>query len=90
MKIDTIRDLEKIIRICRKTGVDIIKIGDIEIVLGKATAPTRIKRPSTTKPLPGINEDTPIDIPDAIESDELTEDQLMFGSSDPQVWSKSQ
>jgi hypothetical protein len=86
VKIESIKDLEKVIRVCRKTGVDIVKIGDIEIVLDKSfkTSPRRVKALKTEVkgiPLPGgIDADTKIEVPD-IQTDELTDEQLMFYSA---------
>lgn len=94
MKIDTIKDLEKIVKLCRKAGVDIIKIGDIEIVLDKSfkTSPRRtkaVKQDIQGVPLPGgIDEATQIFSSDIETPDELTEEQLLFGSSDPTVWAE--
>jgi hypothetical protein len=90
MKIENIRDLEKIIRVCRKTGVDIIKIGDIEIVLDKSFK-TALRQSKALKTdikgieLPGgIDESTKIEIPDIATPDELSDEQLMFYSAGAQ------
>ena len=94
MKLENIKDLKQVIDLCRKTGVDIIKIDNIEIVLGaKTTTPVKPKRAAaidsyiseTTKSFApgGITED--LNIP----TDGLTSEQLLFGSSDPNVWATS-
>jgi hypothetical protein len=91
VKIESIRDLEKIIRVCRKTGVDIIKIGDIEIVLDKSfkTAPRQAKARKLEVqgiPLPGgIDETTKIEVPDLIDTpDELSDEEMLFYSAETQ------
>ena len=85
MKVETIQDLKKVIDLCRKSGVDIIKVDGIEMVLG--TKPETVQRvkpvqPSTTQTYApgGITEEL------RIPTDDLTEEQLLFGSSDPSVW----
>lgn len=95
MKIESIKDLEKIIRSCRKLGVEIIKIGDIEIVLDKSFKVTKsvaIRKSNIEGvPLPGgIDETTKIEVPDIATPDMPTEEQLLFGSSDPAVWETTQ
>ncbi len=96
MKLDSVKDLEVLIKMLRKENVEIIKLGDIEIVLGKKPEkPMRQKRTgplqSNTMLVGEINEDmkipiTPLNIP----TDELTDEQKLFGSSDPSVWSNEQ
>lgn len=34
MKINTLKDLEKVVKLCRKSGIDSIKIDGIELQLG--------------------------------------------------------
>lgn len=81
MKVNDIKHLEQIIKMCRKNGVDIIKLDGVEFHLGSEP----IKRPSVTKQLKsnipqfasnGITEDTQI-----LGSDGLTEEQLLFYSA---------
>lgn len=78
MKIDTIKDLKKVIQLCRETGVDILKIGTLELVLGSKPEPKAIKaRNSSIETFSSnIGPDTPIDTPDY-----PTQDQLMFYST---------
>lgn len=83
MKIDNFKDLENLIKLCRKQGIDSIKIDGIELEIGPA--PERVyKTKSTSKSNTnvvhtpgGITDDTQI-----ITSD-LTEEQLMFYSAQP-------
>lgn len=50
MKIDSPKDLEKVIAVMRKTGVESLKIGDIEIRLGDM--PERPQKRSKAQPSP--------------------------------------
>lgn len=90
MTISSLKDLQKLIALCRKTGVDAIEVDNIKMNLG----PDPIKKtrnmkeykekyfPSTTITHDGVNENTKIDIPDVVETpDELTDEQLMFYSA---------
>lgn len=80
MKIDNIKDLKKVIQLCRETGVDIIKCDGIELVLGSAPAKAVKQRNSSVETFSSIvGPDTPIETPD-----ELTPEQLMFYSASDQ------
>jgi hypothetical protein len=88
MKIDTLKDLEKVISLCRKLGVESIKIDNVEFHLGQLPAKAKkvkslivdtfseadIKVPQYT-PVTNATE------ADRIVTDELTEEQLMFYSA---------
>lgn len=78
MKIDTIKDLKKVIQLCRETGVDIIKVDGIELVLGSSPTPRPVKahNSSTETFSSNIGPNTPIETPDS-----PTEEQLLFYSS---------
>jgi hypothetical protein len=84
--LNDLKDLEKAIKLCRKLGVSSIKIGDVEFHLGslevnankRVTASSKLL--STAAPVGEIDEHTRIDI-----SDELTEDQMLFYSSEPSL-----
>lgn len=82
MKIDSIKDLTKLVQLCRKTGVLSIKVDGIELTLGaeplkKAYKPTSYSIPSATSNTAygEIDEDT------KILTDELTPEQLLFYSA---------
>jgi hypothetical protein len=54
MKIDSLKDLEQLVKLCRKTGIDAIKIDNIEFTLG--TAPkTHTRQPSVANDFPEAN-----------------------------------
>lgn len=80
MKLDSPKDLAKVIAIMRKTGVDILKIGDVEIVLGANPVKSTTYKPKQVKsdvlPAYAISEDTSIHTPDS-----LSPDQLLFYSA---------
>lgn len=85
MKIDSIKDLEKVIKLCRKTGITAIKIDGIEFGLGPVPA---IRQISAVQILADNQEPTmPVYTPGGVDettkilTDELSPDQLLFYSS---------
>lgn len=82
MTVNSLKDLEKLIKLCRRTGVQSIKIDNIEFRLDDAApqAPTKRSNKATIEPFApgGITESTQIDTPDA-----LTPEQLLMWSSAP-------
>lgn len=77
MKIESLKDLEKLVKLCKKTGIDHIRIGDVELWVNDFT-PTPIKDLQEPFVAGEIGPDTKIDMPD-----ELTEEQRMFYSAVP-------
>jgi len=87
MQIKDIKDLEKVIKLCRKTGVDVLKIDNVEFHLGQEpvkklsqkrgefVTESALQAPQNTYTPGGITED--VKIPGI----ELTEEQLLFYSS---------
>lgn len=81
--IDSLKDLEKLVKVMRKTGISKIKIEGIELELSSIAVPAT-KQPKLavgeehTFVPGGIDADTKIDTPD-----ELTEEQLLNWSSAP-------
>lgn len=83
MTVNNLKDLEKLISLCRKTGVDTIKVDNIELKLGELPykVPKTTKQPplAQTDPLVytpgGITEQT------SIQTDSLTEEQLLYWST---------
>lgn len=81
MTINSLKELDKLIALCRKRGVDSIKIDNIEFKLSEVVGKTsrssnQVFIPQETYSPGGINENTKIDTPD-----ELSPDQLLFYSA---------
>lgn len=82
MKLDTLRDLEKAIKLCRKLGVDSIKIGDVEFHLGSKPQVSRITSVKKTSVTTDSYVDPSIITEDTkILSDELTDEQKLYWST---------
>ena len=81
MKIDNAKDLAKLIALCRKTGVQSIRVDNIEFHLGDVpyAQPRAASQPKTGITLPKAS-NAPSSGPDVIQSDEMTEDQLLMWS----------
>jgi len=79
MKLETIKDLEKVIKLCRKLGVDAIKVDGVEFALGREPVRAKASVPYAGQELSlmpnGITEDTKIEV------EGLTDEQLMFYSA---------
>ncbi len=96
MKIETLKDLKEAILLCRKQGVQSIKIDNVEFHLGDLpVVQKRVKKqqvsldnlPKQKTFLPNeVTEDSKIinEIA-AIDSDELTDEQKLFWSSQPEA-----
>jgi hypothetical protein len=92
--VDNLKDLEKLLKLCRKQGVQSIRFDGVEVHLGdlpqpqrslKAAFPEQTVNPKAYQDAfdPGkIIVPTDLKVP----TDEMTEEQMMFGSSDPTVW----
>jgi len=80
MKIESLKDLQKLIQLCRKMGVEAFEVGEIKMSLGpepakyKATAIYKQTLQKTLAP-GGITEDV------TIPTDLLTDEQLLFWSA---------
>lgn len=80
MVINSLKELEKLMILCRKRGVDSIKIDNIEFRL--SDEPVKVQRQSLQdKALPGATDKT-IDADTKIETPgDLTPEQLLFYST---------
>lgn len=83
MKLETLKDLEKLVKLCRKLGVETITVDGVALVLGSAPLVASSKKSprvsSTSIPGVYINDTT-------IETDGLSDEDLLFysaGTSDP-------
>lgn len=83
MKIDNLKELQKVIKACRSLGVQSIKIDNVEFHLGDLPAPSQAQRTSQAVVQDVINTIAPggITADTKILTDELTPDQLLFYSS---------
>lgn len=87
MTIKDQKDLAKLIALCRKSGVQSIKVDNIEFHLGEEPR-VGIAKPKMSNPHTGSSFDTimdpgPIQPMDRItDEDDLTDDQRLFYSSD--------
>ncbi len=95
MKIESLKDLQKVIQLCRKTGVKSFKLDGIELELGdipnKGSRKPKLgmafpDTPTIPQYSPGgIDEQTKIVAETmAIATDELSEEDLLFYSSRPE------
>lgn len=77
MKIESVNDLRKVIKLMRAEGVDKMKVDGVEIELGlEPVKPSRAsKQPQQTLAPGGITDETKIDIPQ-----QLTDEQLLYYS----------
>lgn len=90
MKIDSIKDLQKVIALCRKLGVDALEVDNVKFNLG--AAPKRSRKaanegdifPEASLKVPQFTPTTASLVADTIASDELTEEQLLFYSARPE------
>lgn len=81
MTIDNLKDLEKIIRLCRKQGVITIKIDGIELTLGPA--PQKTYKPiDIAKDIPEASIKVPVPnfVQGPVETEELSEEQMLMWS----------
>lgn len=93
MKIDNLKELSKLIQLCRKTGVDAIEIDGIKLALGQA--PKRATRPQgdaqafpeASLQIPAFNgspeatSDVKAYVQEVIKTDELSDEDLLFYSA---------
>ncbi len=81
MTITSLKDLEKLVKLCRKVGIDAIKVDGIEFSL--TSAPTSAIRSAKKQVNIDPNSFTQSGLADArIETpDELTDEQMLFYSA---------
>lgn len=88
MKVENLKELQKLIKLCRAEGIESIRIDGIEMHLGVK----EIKQPKTTKTLLTESLVTPGGITEStkILTDELTPEQLLYYSSRPESYEDNQ
>jgi len=86
VKLDTLKDLKRVIKLCRSEGVDSIRIDNVEIHLAQLP----VKRPTTTQQLGDATTFSTIYTSNNITDetiiptfDDLTEEQKLFYSAVP-------
>jgi hypothetical protein len=79
--VKSLQELQQLIRICRKSGVDSIKVGDLELCFG--SAPTKTNKASTKRQLKEFSNYTAD--PTIATPDELPPEALLFWSSDDKL-----
>lgn len=82
MKIENLKDLQKLIQLCRKTGIEAIEVDNVKINLGPAPIILQ-KQPKFVKPQETFEVHTPGGITEEIQipTNGLTEEQLLYYSS---------
>jgi hypothetical protein len=90
MIVKDLKDLQKIIQLCRKTGVESIKIDNVEFHLGALPKATKRNKNIDLEAFPESNIKIPQFTPvtteetsttDVIATDELTDEQLLMWSA---------
>ena len=89
MKIENLKELQKLLKVCQDNGVDAIKIDGIEMSIRPQTKATKTPKASNTvfsQPTPDEQIKIPAfqptqETPDIETPDELTQDQLLNWSS---------
>lgn len=75
----SLKELEKLLKLCRKQGVESLRYNDIELHLGPMpTSPAKRQRKVTQQPIPGAEA---FSMPDIDTPDELTEEQMLMWSA---------
>lgn len=91
MEIKDLTELKAVVQACRKLGVESIKIGHIEFHLGapqsKAIRRAKATTPTESAYVPGAGT---ITSEVKVNTDELTEEQLMYYSSRPEAFEKAE
>lgn len=84
MIVNSLKDFNKLITLCRKLGVERIRVGDVEVTLGAEPlkkVPQHTSTSTSAPYLPANEGFGPITEADKIETEELTEEQLLMWSS---------
>lgn len=87
MTINGLRDLKKLIQLCQSQGIKAIEIDNIKLELGDKPKKAKVyKQIDDTVPYGTGSLEELLKVPqmDRIETDEMTEEQLLFMSSDAQ------
>ncbi len=89
MKIESLKQLDQLMKLCRKQGVSAIEIDNIKFNLGPEPI-SQVNRQAHSNPIvSGTFDPGAITLPDKIDTEEMTDEQKLFGSSDPSVWASN-
>lgn len=86
MTINSLKELDKLMLLCKKRGIEKIKIDNIEFTIDATTEPKEYIAPLAAT-LPGVFDPTQgirVDAPDIRTPDQLTEEQLLYYSANGQ------
>lgn len=96
MKLESIKDLEALVKLCRKHGIEAIEVDNVKFSLGSAPKRVSILRsedPLADARIPMFNGITNPNVAqvvaDQIKTDELSPDQLLFYSSSDRLEDKA-
>jgi hypothetical protein len=78
LKIDSLKDLAKLIKLCRQTGVEAIEVDGVKMNLGPTPTIIKYNKPSKSSVMSALN--TPSETDNKIASDELSPEDLLFYS----------
>ena len=96
MTIKDLSDLKKLIKLCRTTGIESIKVDGIEMHLGAAprraikAKPEVLQDPLANASIPKFNGYTEVKVEEKILTEELSDEQLMFYSARPEAFEGQQ
>lgn len=94
MKIDNIKELQKVIQLCRKFGVFTIEVDNVKLSLGPVQGELKIDYstdfPEANIRIPKYNPASPVEAATAIATSELTDEQLLFYSTGVEPGTESQ
>lgn len=83
MKISSLKELQKLILLCRKTGIEAIEVDGVKMNLGPTPVIIQNKRTKPTAPEQSFPVHTPGGITEEVQipTNGLTEEQLLYYSS---------
>jgi len=88
LKIEDIKSLKQVLKLCRENGVSAIEIDGIKLNIALETKKAKVRQVSDfSSDIPEANIKVPQyngEVADDITTDELTPDQLLFYSSTPE------
>lgn len=80
MKIDSLKELKALIKLCRQLGVDAIEVDNVKFGLGPEPVTYKQQKGQATSFISNNTDGTP-DLPNIKTPDALTEEQMLFYSA---------